>query len=352
MKKRLLLTLFCFVLMVFIFTQPSAVIETAKNAYTLWMTSIFPSLFPFFVLTSILKQTGVLEQMIYRSGGNYHLFFTTLIGYLCGYPSTSKLIGQSETMTQRSAVYALSTAPGPIFIIGTVATLFLQNTKLGYYLLAALYLSLLTTYLLVKWRTPKSKKQRPIAPYQEDIPIGKLLSTAVMDGFMTQLVICGIITTMSIVTLMLQTFHVFAFLGSLLGPVFSLVGFPKESASVFLSGLMEMTAGCHNICQQNITLYHKLLTCAFYTGFGGGAVIMESISFLQNRIPSGRVFLIKFTHGILAVLYARLLLWLFPLTESVFSSSAEHFSLGIPLFMLSASAAAVIYAGITIAAKR
>lgn len=309
--------------MIFILIQPEYSINAAHESLKLWSSSVFPSLFPFFVLSSVLKQTGILEQLIYKSPHklNYNLIFTAVIGLICGYPSTSKLIGESD-MDKPKAIYALTTCPSPVFLIGTVSTIFLQNTILAVYLLTATYLSLVTSFFIINRFNTVDRKTSYKKPSTTTSSVGHILTTAILDGMKSQAVILGIILMISIFTIFLESTHIFSFLAVILSPIIDL---PVETVPSFLKGLLEMTSGVNALCQENITIYHKLSLCGFITSFGGMSIILESIAFIKNKIKATSIIAIKLLHGILTHLYMRLLLFIFPISQNVvfrFNSSA------------------------------
>lgn len=320
MKSNAFLCLICSILMIFILIVPGESIAAASNSLNLWATSVFPSLFPFFVLTSILKQTGLTEQLIYNSSKklDYNLVFVTVIGFMCGYPSTSKLIGQSDSINNPLPIYALSTSPSPVFLAGTVATVFLQNTRLALYLLFATYMSLFTSYVITKIICKKTVAgNRPPRPKVQHQPLGHLITTAILDGMKSQGIILGIITVISILGVFLEKVNAFSIIAVPLTPIAGLLGVPASSIPAFLKGLLEMTTGVNAICSQNISLYHKLAACGFITSFGGMSIILESLSFINEKIKATSIIGIKLLHGCLTFLYIRLLLFFFPVSQSV-----------------------------------
>lgn len=340
MKSNTFLCLICSILMLFVLLMPKSSIFAAAESLRLWSTSIFPSLFPFFVLSSILKQTGLVEQAIYKSAKrlDYNLIFTTVIGFMCGYPSTSKLIGQSESMTNPLPIYALSTSPSPVFIVGTVCTLFLQNTGLALYLLPATYLSLFTSYLVVRHFCKSGGSSRSAPPKVSSKPLGHLITTAILDGMKSQAIILGIITSVSVLGAFLEATNAFTMLAITLSPIASFIGVPKSAIPAFLRGLLEMTTGVNAICTQNISVYHKLAACGFITSFGGMSIILESLSFINNKIKATSIIGIKLLHGSLTYLCIRLLLFAFPISQNVVLSFTSSVSIS-PVLTFAATSA-------------
>lgn len=337
MKRGIFLSIICAIIMIFILLFPSDAISSASNSMNLWVTSVFPSLFPFFVLTSILKQTGITEQLIYRSSKklDYNLVFTTVIGLMCGYPSTSKLIGNSQIQNP-TPIYAISTCASPVFIIGTVSTVFLSSTKLAFYILPAIYLSLLSSYFITKAMGKKNQSTLPPMPKVSTKPTAHLLTTAILDGLKSQGIILGIITVTGILSLFLEKTNAFNMLAVCLAPLAKLMNIPTSAFPAFFKGLMEMTTGTNAICAQSIPTYHKLLACGFLTSFGGMSIILESLAFINDKIKATSIIAVKILHGCLTYLFMRLLLWFFPIVETTGLSPSPIFNMsGWTIFSIS-----------------
>ncbi len=336
MKKNFFYILFCGFMLFIIFFYPKETITTVTGVTELFMSSVFPSLFPFFVLSSILKQTGLIEYLIYKSKKDYNLIFTTIIGLMCGYPSTSKLIGQSDTMKERADIYALSTAPNPIFVTGTLCTVFLGESSLALYILPAIYLSLISSYFITKLLFPCKKAKVIVPPKINNQPFGNLLFKAILDGLKTQGIILGIIIIMSIFANGLSSLNVFYYLTKPLLPVFNLLNIPSNSAQTLVSSIIEMSKGNSDLSALAISLNHKIIFTTFLTAFGGITVLVESLAFLQGKIKASKIIAIKLLHGVLGAIYANLLLILFPFEAQVFKYEV-YFNPNQPLYFLIAS---------------
>ena len=86
--------------------------------------------------------------------------FALISGLLSGYPIGAKLVSELYTekkLSKSEAQYLLSFTnnSGPLFIIGTVGTIILNNKNIGFFLLLIHYLSALTIGLILK--RPKTK---------------------------------------------------------------------------------------------------------------------------------------------------------------------------------------------------
>lgn len=112
---------------------PQAVFSGAEEGLLLWFQIIFPTLFPFFVVTSLLLSSGGLNLITRLFGGLFRRIFrvtqngafAVLAGFLCGYPMGAKVTAdllRAEKISDREARYLLSFCnnTSPVFIINFI----------------------------------------------------------------------------------------------------------------------------------------------------------------------------------------------------------------------------------------
>ena len=112
---------------------PQAVFSGAEEGLLLWFQIIFPTLFPFLVVTSLLLSSGGLNLITRLFGGLFRRIFrvtqngafAVLAGFLCGYPMGAKVTAdllRAEKISDREARYLLSFCNNtiPVFIINFI----------------------------------------------------------------------------------------------------------------------------------------------------------------------------------------------------------------------------------------
>ena len=112
---------------------PQAVFSGAEEGLLLWFQIIFPTLFPFLVVTSLLLSSGGLNLITHLFGGLFRRIFrvtqngafAVLAGFLCGYPMGAKVTAdllRAEKISDREARYLLSFCnnTSPVFIINFI----------------------------------------------------------------------------------------------------------------------------------------------------------------------------------------------------------------------------------------
>jgi len=92
--------LICILYFIAVIAIPSPIIDLTKNSAIIWFEKVFPSLFPYFIITNILVYTNVIyyisyifypiAKKIFRVSNQG--FFAYFIGILSGYPVGIKMV--------------------------------------------------------------------------------------------------------------------------------------------------------------------------------------------------------------------------------------------------------------------
>ena len=108
-------------------------ISSVKSGLSLFVNSIIPSLFPFFIAVELLSYTNVIQiigkllnkfmKPIFNLPGEGAYAF--LVGILSGYPVGAKIVSKLResnqcTKSEGERMLALCNNSGPLFIIGTL----------------------------------------------------------------------------------------------------------------------------------------------------------------------------------------------------------------------------------------
>ena len=146
-------------LIVIMLLEPNVCIEGATLGLLLWFQKVLPSLLPFIILINLLCFLGVIfklsqpintltTKLLGLSGSSFLIF---LLGLISGYPMGAKLTknlleaGQlSYEEAQKNLCFVCNC--GPLFIIGTIGTLMLGNSSLGYFLL---FIHILSAFIML-----------------------------------------------------------------------------------------------------------------------------------------------------------------------------------------------------------
>jgi len=294
MKKSLLLTLL-FLALLFMF--PSLSVKGAKEGLLLWFNTIIPTLFPFILITNILRELdgikffqkifGHFIQKLFRTSPNSS--YPIIAGILCGYPMGAKTIADtydSGYITFKEANYLLTFCnnPSPMFIINFIILTNLKETALIIPFFVIIYLS---TYLSAKihYLIDKVKPQNIIikaTEYKE----GKsgFFDRCIIDSFELLCKIGGYLMLFSIFN---------QYVSSL--PILS------ETHKMIVSGFLEQTTGLALLGQSTLDITIKIVLSITITCFGGLAITAQTYSVIHGKGLSIKKYLIgKMLNALLA----------------------------------------------------
>ena len=121
---------FLFLAMLF---SPKAVFDGAESGLLLWFQVVFPTLFPFMLISGLMLSGGGLAVIARISGRLFSALFATspngsfavIAGSLCGYPMGAKIsadLVRSGKITRDEGAYLLSFCnnTSPVFIMNFI----------------------------------------------------------------------------------------------------------------------------------------------------------------------------------------------------------------------------------------
>lgn len=255
----------------------------------IWLTKVFPSLFPFMAACSILLKIGAARQIGHLLQPLTKFFFNldgiaafpVFIGILSGYPMGAKITAQLYAEKQISLkdarhILVISNNPGPLFLIGTVGTGFFGTPFYGYLLLTSSFFSAVFTGILL--RPPKKDcLSGPISRPQNIPPLTEILPSAISDSMNTILLIGGYLILFSTFSEGLKQAGLFAFLSEKL----FFIPISIDTLQGFCSGLLEMTNGTYLLSQSASPLPLRLALSAFLISFGGLSILGQTFGILS-----------------------------------------------------------------------
>lgn len=301
-KDSLLFGGFACFLLYCLLRYPEAMLTASANSIQLWLTKVFPSLFPFLAACGLLLQMGVAEKIgaFFRPimkplfGLSGIAAFPFFLGILSGYPMGAKitaLLYEKKLISLEDAQHILvfSNNPGPLFLVGTVGVAFFGVAFWGYALLLCSFLGAVTTGVL--WRFGKKKGTLSTITYvpapREASPF-PALSDSIYDAMMTVLQIGGYLILFGTLTECMQQARVFRFFSAIL----FFLPLSPESLQGLCSGMMEMTNGAYFLSLAPDALSLRLALTAFLVAFGGISILGQTLGVL-SAIPISKKGYIK-----------------------------------------------------------
>lgn len=271
-----------------ILTKSESILKAVDFSLNIFKNNIFPSLFPFFVLSNILIKCGlpelmgclfkkIMNKLFKIKGITSFIFFMSIIS---GNPANAKytkelLLEGKINKYEATKILCFTSFSNPLFILGT-ASMFLNNKEVGILILICHYLGNLFIGLGMRKYHPSKIENEKISllkaineMHQKRISnkdnLGIIITNSLISSINTLLLILGVITTCLVITTIIDN-------NLNLNDVLQSI----------LNGFVEMTQGLKYISIQNIPLKLKCVLTVMILSFSGFSVHLQIMSILSD----------------------------------------------------------------------
>lgn len=285
----------------------------AANGVFLCIQVLIPSLFPFIILSAFIAKSGIaatapkflsfIMGRVFGLSGNCALvLLLTLIG---GYPVGAATIKSlykegliSDRAAKRMALFCVASGPG--FLVTYIGAAMTRNTKLGYILLASQTVTVVLLGLLARYTVKCEEINAPAA--KKTKAANKSIKAALVHSVESSIKACSKMCALVVIFGAIAEVYITLCKGN--------------PSLLWLTALLEITNGTKILCSG----YPTVLISAV-CGFGGLCVHFQVFSELDKIDFSKSLFYIfRLLQGILNAGITYILLKIFPLTQTVFSS--------------------------------
>ncbi|NLN40965.1 MAG: sporulation integral membrane protein YlbJ [Clostridiales bacterium] len=327
--QRLIIIIISLITIILIISYPKQSLSAALNGLNTWLNVVLPSLLPFFIVSDIMIQLGLVDFLstilnpimkpFFNCPG--HSSFVWVMSMASGYPMGAKLVASlyeegSITKIEGQRMLAFCNTSGPLFMIGAVGIGMLGRPKAGKIIAFSHYASAFILGLLFRFYGRQktndriySAKPRIKAAFRELLmgrsksskSLGMILGDSVKKSMESQVLIGGFIILFSVIINLLipeQTANSPSLSSS--NWVFT---FPRDWQLIkpLGAGILEITTGCQLLGDSIVDYKSKLIAASFIIGWGGFSIHSQAISLLANTDLSIGLYLFsKFLHGLFA----------------------------------------------------
>lgn len=302
MKRKIksILIIFTIVLItILLLLYPDDVLKSVLFSIKIWKENVFPSLFPFFIISYFLINYGfidflgeltknVMAKLFYLPG---EASFVILGSMISGFPSSGKYIKDiydKKLINEKEASYLLSFThfSNPLFIVGTIGINLLHNKNIGFVILI---IHILSNFIIAFIFRPKENKYKNNSTV---ISLNKALDKAhhkIMNNNFGIVLSNSINNTINTLLSILGIICVFLVLSKLINNLFSFNSLVNSA----ISGILEMTGGVNNISLLNLPNNLKASLITFIISFGGLSVHAQIISIISDTPIKYKYYLIS-----------------------------------------------------------
>ncbi len=275
-------------------------IHVVNDGILLWAGVVLPSLFPYIFLSTLFTKVTSIERFakplnkfskkLFGTSGIS--FYVLLISFLCGYPigakTTAELYERGMISSKEASKISLfCCTSGPVFVLGSVGAVMLNNRLLGGIILLSHLLSSLVLGVCFKRLFTESLPVNPTPLRLKKENSNDFLSESVSASVLSILSIGGYVTLSYLFSEMLDSLYI-------LSPVkafFSFIFNSKTLGEGFTFGLIECTKGAKIIASFNGKLVAPLITALI--SFGGCSIILQCLAFYKKAKIKTAVFLLS-----------------------------------------------------------
>ena len=280
---------------ILVIVNPQKYMEATLDGFMLFGTKVFPSLFPFFLLTKILTALGVgslcskifsrpIESLYKTSPLSGYILSISMIS---GYPVGARLVTDYASNGYLSndevkTIISFTSTSGPLFILGTVGVKMLGNYKAGMIIMASHFIATILNGLLYRGKSSNNLSILPI----EEMP-ESFINDAIYSTITSMLQVGGSIIFLNLIIVVLQDLKVLHFLSHTLNWI-GMESIVSEGISI---GLVEITKGV-SIISKAKEIKDIIVPIATIISFGGVSVMLQSMVFLKQVGISSRYYLV------------------------------------------------------------
>lgn len=291
--KKTINTILILIILIFvaieILTDSQSILNAVSFSFNIWKENVFPSLFPFFVLSELLINYGFIELIgelfkpimnkIFKTKGVGA--FALIMSLISGFPSSAKYIRElhkKELINEKEATKLLTFThfSNPLFILGTISLLFLNNKEVGLLILICHYLGNFIIGIIFRNYYPTKDESKKLSLRQVINEIGeKRIKTKKSFG---EIITNSLLNSLNTLILILGVISMFLVITTIIDNNISLNSFHQS----ILNGFIEMTQGLKYISLEEIPLKLKCTLSTMIISFGGLSVHMQIISILSD----------------------------------------------------------------------
>ncbi len=252
MKRNFLIIITSLIIVYLLFTNTGAVANSILSSCELFLTKVFISLFPMYILSKVLINYN-FPYYIYRlTKSNYLYIF--ILSLLCGSPNAyiilNDLVNDGQISLEAANSYSMCCFfLNPLFLYAMLKTFLPVNITIKIIIIS--YLSNVLLYFMHRTKG-KPLKRTP------ELPLGDLLVREINNAKEVFLNVLGMIILFNLFSLLI----------------------PKNIG--FFVGILEVSNGLSYLMMSKNFLLSKCLLAIIFINFGGLSILMQIKAVLKN----------------------------------------------------------------------
>ena len=272
--QEFLVLIIIFLIYLGIFFKPSLIIDSSINSINIFKTKLFPTIFPFFTLATLMLELGYASKISYILNPIFkklfhadgYFSFIVLVSLISGFPSGSKYVDlcyKRQNITKDIGNYLLTFThfPNPLFVLGSVS-LIIKDISLAYKIL---FITIISNLLLGIILRPKNYITSEISS-NEKISLKEALPKAINEAIKLLLFMFGSITFFMFISKLVSYFFYF-----------------NNFFEVVFTGILDMTSGISISSILNIDQNVQSLIILSFINFGGASIHLQVLNNIKEE---------------------------------------------------------------------
>lgn len=302
--KTIAITVCLFIIFIFIYMYPKETIETVLFGINIWFYNVLPTLFPFFILSDLFINYGIVDLIselfknfmrIFNLSGicSYPFFGSMISGTPSGARYTKQLLDSNLiTLDEANHLITFTHFSNPLFIIGTVGEVLLNDKKLGFIILLAHFLGNIVIAFIFKNNNFINKEN--ISFKKAFLAMHKKRITN-KNNFIN-ILSNSIYNCIDILFLLLGIIIIFLLLTNIVGKFIF-----NKKLLLIIKGILEMTQGIKFVSISNISLIFKTILITFFISFGGLSIHLQTASIINgSKIKYKNYLIARIIHSFIS----------------------------------------------------
>lgn len=262
-----------------------------KNGMQLLTAQVIPALYPFILLTTILKNLSSKNKL--------HSKLMLPLAFLSGYPLGAKIVAQNTKTSPKykQILLVLCNNPSPAYMISFVGFQCLKDLKIGLLIYISVLLgNIFWTLVCFLYQKNKCSEKNKIKSTLRSCDASSIsFDNIIMQTFTTMVNISSYILFFCLIA---------AFISKL--------SFLSQISHGILAGILEMTTGIQILAQLKCHKIFKIILITGLSSFGGLSVIAQTYSMIQGSSLSIKKYMTdKTITSVIAMSVMYLILYLF-----------------------------------------
>lgn len=316
--RRTSIIIMLFILLTLLTIYPKESINAAAEGINLWIFTVMPSLFPFFIISDLLISlkvpeniarlfTPVAKFLFNTSGYGAYVFIMSIFsGYPTGAKITSELIKDNKiTPIEGQKILTFSSTSGPLFIIGAIGAGMLKNIAAGYIIFISHIMGAIINGMILKYFSISKNHFNEAANntllINDKKTTDNIMSNAIGNSLYTSGFIGAYIILFSVIIALLDKITFF----SATSKFFSML-MPSNISwlpGVLIKASLEISNGCKIISSLPNAYELRLILLCFIISFSGFSIIGQVASIISRTGINLKIYIFtKISHGVISCL--------------------------------------------------